>query len=65
MIITVAKPIKEPPILYGEDARRLRDTMKNPIKETPEEMQAIKRDYEYIMSIFEKGNKKHGSQLQS
>lgn len=61
----MARPIKETPILYGEDARRLREAMKNPVKETPEEMEAIKRDYEYIMSIFEKGKKKHGVELQS
>ncbi len=33
----MARPIKETPILFGEDARRFEERMKNPPKETPEE----------------------------
>ncbi len=33
----MARPIKETPILFGEDARRFEARMKNPPKETPEE----------------------------
>lgn len=48
----MARPIKETPILFGEDARRFEARMKNPPKETPEKLEEIKRDYKYIMSIF-------------
>jgi len=48
----MARPIKETPILFGEDARRFEALMKNPPKETPEKLEEIKRDYKYIMSIF-------------
>lgn len=48
----MARPIKETPILFGEEARKLQEEMKHPQKETPEEMNKIRRDYEYIMSIF-------------
>ena len=48
----MARPIKETPILFGEDARRFEERMKNPPKETPEKLEEIKRDYKYIMSIF-------------
>lgn len=48
----MARPIKETPILFGEDARRFEARMKNPLKETPEKLEEIKRDYKYIMSIF-------------
>ena len=48
----MARPIKETPILFGEDARRFEARMKNPPIETPEMLEEIKRDYKYIMSIF-------------
>lgn len=60
----MARPIKETPILFGEEARKLQEEMKHPQKETPEEMNKIRRDYEYIMSIF-KDNPNNGKQLQS
>ena len=50
----MARPIKEIPILFGEDARRFEERMKNPPKQTPEEIAQIKRDYEYMMSMFER-----------
>ena len=33
----MARPIKEPSILYGEDAKRFEERMKNVQKETPEQ----------------------------
>ena len=42
----MARPIKETPILHGEDARVFEARMKNPPKEE------INRDYNYIMSLF-------------
>ena len=48
----MARPIKETPILYGEDARVFEARMKNPPKESREKMEEINRDYNYIMSLF-------------
>ena len=48
----MARPIKETPILYGEDARFFEARMKNPPKESREKMEEINRDYNYIMSLF-------------
>ena len=47
----MARPIKETPILYGEDARVFEARMKNPPKESREKMEEINRDYNYIMSL--------------
>ena len=33
----MARPIKEPPILYGEDAIKFEERMNNVQKETPEQ----------------------------
>lgn len=48
----MARPIKETPILFGEDARRFEERMKNPPKETKEKQAEIKKDYQYILSIL-------------
>ena len=45
----MARPIKETPILYGEDARRFEELMKHPRKVSQEELE----DYEYFKSIAE------------
>ena len=34
---TMARPIKETPILFGEEARRFEERMKHPKRETPAE----------------------------
>lgn len=49
----MARPVKETPILFGEDARRFEAIMKNPPQVNKEKQEEMKRDYEYIMSIFE------------
>lgn len=48
----MARPIKETPILHGEDAKVFEARMKNPPKESCEKMEEINRDYNYIMSLF-------------
>lgn len=48
----MARPIKETPILYGEDARRFMARMKNPKKLSREKMEQMQRDYEFIQSMF-------------
>ncbi|MCM0238779.1 hypothetical protein J8L13_15420 [Bacteroides fragilis] len=45
----MAMPIKETPILFGEDARKFEERMKHPRKETPEERKIRLEVYEKIM----------------
>lgn len=53
----MARPIKETPILFGEDARRFEERMKNPPKASQEEKDRIKRNYDMVMQWFENGRK--------
>lgn len=48
----MARPIKETPILFGEDARRFEERMKEQRRETPEEKADRMAAYELIMGIF-------------
>lgn len=52
----MARPIKETPILYGEEARRLQEAMKNVKPESPEKAAEMWADYDYFLSIFEDDN---------
>ena len=47
-------PIKETPILFGEDARRFEERMKHPRKETPEQREQRLKDYKYFRIKEEK-----------
>ena len=49
----MARPIKETPILYGEDARRFKERTKEKRHEDPEKRAKRLRDYEMIKKIFE------------
>ena len=49
----MARPIKETPILYGEEARKLQEAMKNVKPESPEKAAEMWADYDYFLSIFE------------
>ncbi len=42
----MARPIKETPILFGSDARRFEERMKNPPKVSPEKRAEIRKSYE-------------------
>lgn len=44
----MARPIKETPILYGEDARRFEERMKEHRRVSPEERVRIKTNYEAL-----------------
>ena len=44
----MARPIRETPILYGEDARRFLENMKIRRPETPEARAQRLRDYKFI-----------------
>ncbi|MCH5217883.1 MAG: hypothetical protein J1F07_04955 [Muribaculaceae bacterium] len=48
----MARPIKETPILFGTDARRFEERMKNPPKITEERKEEMIRNYEMIMKML-------------
>lgn len=47
----MARPIKETPTLYGEDARRFAYAVEHPRKATAEEIRRMKESYEMMKSI--------------
>jgi hypothetical protein len=51
----MANPIKETPILYGEDARRFAERIENPIPITPERVAEMKRNHESFLQALERG----------
>ena len=51
----MARPIRETPILFGEDARRFLENMRHPEPETPEERARRLRDYEMCKKAYEEG----------
>lgn len=53
----MARPIKETPILFGEDARRFEERMKQVRKETPEQKRVRMESYNMVMQWFENGRK--------
>lgn len=48
----MALPIAETPILFGEDARRFEERMRQPRRETPEARARRIADYELLKSMF-------------
>ena len=46
----MARPIKETPILYGEEARKFEESMKQVRPLSDEKLAQIKRDYDCILS---------------
>ncbi len=50
----MARPIKETPILFGEDAKRFEARMKNPPKESKSDRNRREANYRAAMSIFVK-----------
>ena len=53
----MARPIKETPILFGEDARRFEERMKQVRRETPEERERRLANYELALKMFELGER--------
>ena len=51
----MARPIKETPILFGEDARRFEERMKEVRKETTEERERRLADYALFLKMLERG----------
>ena len=50
----MAMPIKETPILFGEDARKFEERMKHPRKETPEEKEKRLKHYQIALRMLKK-----------
>lgn len=50
----MARPIKETPILYGEEARRFESEAKHVRPYSRAEIEEIKRSYELISSRFKR-----------
>lgn len=50
----MARPIKETPILFGEDAKRFENRMKNPPKESSSDRSRREANYRAAMSMFVK-----------
>lgn len=48
----MARPIKETPILFGEDAKRFENRMKNPPKESNSDRSRREANYRAAMSMF-------------
>ena len=53
----MARPIKETPILFGKDARRFEERMKQVRKETPEEREQRLADFELAMKMLDLGER--------
>ncbi|MBQ7634487.1 MAG: hypothetical protein IJS89_02835 [Bacteroidaceae bacterium] len=51
----MARPIKETPILYGEDARRFEARMQERRRISPEERARMNANYEVGMAMLERG----------
>ncbi len=49
----MARPIKETPILFGENARRFVERMNQVRKETPEERERRLADFELAMKMLD------------
>ncbi len=53
----MARPIKETPILFGEDARRFEERMKQVRRESPEEKERRLANFELGMKMLEIGER--------
>ncbi len=50
----MARPIKETPILFGEEGRRFEERMKSPPKESAEDRRRREANYQAALSMFVK-----------
>lgn len=53
----MARPIKETPILFGEDAKRFEERMNQKRTVSQEETDRVKKHYDIVMQWFENGKK--------
>lgn len=50
----MARPIRETPVLFGEDARRFEERMKHPRNVSEAERERVKKNYELVMKAATK-----------
>jgi hypothetical protein len=55
---TMARPIKETPILFGEDAQRFEERMKEKRHLTPEEKAELMEAYLACLAMLERGKRR-------
>lgn len=48
----MARPIKETPVLFGSDARRFEERMKNPPKVSDEKREEILHSYNAVIKMM-------------
>lgn len=53
----MARPIKETPILFGDDARRFKQQMQHVRPYSKDEIEKIRQGYEFIKSKFKKNTR--------
>ena len=51
----MARPIKDTPILFGEDARRFEERMEENRKVSAEELEQIQHNYNIFMQMMQEG----------
>ena len=51
----MARPIKDTPILFGEDARRFEERMEENRKVSAEELEQIQRNYNIFLHMMQEG----------
>ena len=51
----MARPIKDTPILFGEDARRFEERMEENHKVSAEELEQIQRNYNIFLQMMKEG----------
>lgn len=56
----MSRPIRETPILYGEDARRFEERMKVKRYEDPEKRKRRLENYEAALIMLKRGDMKNG-----
>ena len=56
----MARPIRETPILYGEDARRFEERMKVKRYEDPEKRKRRLENYKAALIMLKRGEMKNG-----
>jgi hypothetical protein len=55
----MARPIRETPILFGEDARRFIKRMNEKRQEDPEKKARRLENYKTVMAMLERGEREH------
>lgn len=61
----MARPIKETPILFGNDARRFEERMNQRRTVPKEEIERVREHYRIVMQWFENGKKYEDEQRAS